>query len=55
MWQTVNDLPERVRADAIALLNQQLADRPARKAARSDAQVSGAPVGKARRSFRKGR
>ena len=26
MWQTLNDLPERVRADAIALLNQQLAD-----------------------------
>jgi starvation-inducible DNA-binding protein len=26
MWQTLNDLPERVRAEAIALLNQQLAD-----------------------------
>jgi starvation-inducible DNA-binding protein len=26
MWQTLNDLPERVRADAIAILNQQLAD-----------------------------
>jgi starvation-inducible DNA-binding protein len=26
MWQTLNDLPERVRAEAISLLNQQLAD-----------------------------
>jgi starvation-inducible DNA-binding protein len=26
LWKTQNDLPERVRADAIALLNQQLAD-----------------------------
>jgi len=26
LWKTQNDLPERVRADAVALLNQQLAD-----------------------------
>jgi len=26
MWRTQNDLPERVRAEAITLLNQQLAD-----------------------------
>jgi starvation-inducible DNA-binding protein len=26
MWHTLNDLPERVRVEAIALLNQQLAD-----------------------------
>ena len=26
LWKTLNDLPERVRAEAIALLNQQLAD-----------------------------
>jgi starvation-inducible DNA-binding protein len=26
LWKTQNDLPERVRVEAIALLNQQLAD-----------------------------
>jgi len=26
LWKTLNDLPERVRSEAVALLNQQLAD-----------------------------